>query len=292
MTSGELEAGIGSAIDTNPDGPYADLSECPGLQLIPVSAGTFTMGSPEGEVGRGYDEDPHEVTLTTDFEIGATEVTGRCFELLMGYDPSDDGATSDHPVEQVFWHQAAAFANALSAAEGLEACFFCSGSAVDVDCATAGDPYACEGYRLPTEAEWEYAARAGEDAAFSNGGDLVDGATSCSGDDVELANGATVGEVAWFSCNAGDPQPVAQLAPNAWGLYDTAGNVWEWTWDWYGGYGGDEQDPSGASSGAARVTRGGAWRSAASTLRAASRGFSQPSGRNELLGFRVSRSVP
>ncbi len=173
-------------------------------------------------------------------------------------------------MNNVSWYDAAEYANALSTSEGLDACFTCSGGTCD----TAGDPYTCNGYRLPTEAEWEYAARAGTDLLY--------------------AGSNTLDDVGWYSGNSGyNPHPVAQLDPNAWGLYDMSGNAWEWVWDRYGSYSSSSvSDPTGSQSGSYRVYRGGGWLGAPGNARVAYRNYYYPSDRHNSLGFRLTRTVP
>jgi formylglycine-generating enzyme required for sulfatase activity len=175
-------------------------------------------------------------------------------------------------VETVSWEDAAVYANTLSAAEGLELCYTTTGS--DLATSLGGDPYACEGYRLPTEAEWEYAARGGESYTYS-------------GSD-------TVGDVAWTSENSGGTtHTVAGKAANAFGLYDMSGNVFEWTNDWYDAYAsGAAVDPVGAASSLYRVSRGGSWGSTAVYARAAGRFGNGPGYRFDYLGLRLSRTNP
>ncbi|NOY26789.1 MAG: formylglycine-generating enzyme family protein [Oligoflexia bacterium] len=261
------------------------------LGLVAIPAGTFTMGSPDAEVGRDADETQHEVTLTHDFFIGSTEVTQGQFIEYMGYNPSYFSSCGETcPVEYLTWHQAAAFANAVSAAAGLSQCYTCMGTGDSVTCDTSGDPYSCEGYRLPTEAEWEYAARATETAAFLGGGNLVDGDQENCKSDVVLDNGDLLGDFAWYCGNADSTShAVAGLDPNFLGLFDTSGNVWEWCDDWYDSYGGDEEDPVGASSGVFRVYRGGSWINFPRRARLAHRLRSTPGSRSSILGFRLSR---
>jgi formylglycine-generating enzyme required for sulfatase activity len=256
-------------------------------------AGTFTMGSPEDEVGRRGDETPHEVTLTRSFQISSHEVPQGVFEACSGYNPSTFRTSGpEFPVEQVSWHEAVAFANALSTAEDLERCYACTGDGEGVSCeAAVSPPYDCVGYRLPTEAEWEYAARAGITSAFPNGGNLdVENASGCEAD-VELDNGSFLGDIAWFCGNsANTSHPVAQLQANAWGLYDVSGNVWEWVEDAYDLLTLEPVADPYISVGTYRVDRGGSWYDGMPPLlRTAIRGGSLPEARSAGLGFRVVR---
>jgi formylglycine-generating enzyme required for sulfatase activity len=216
-----------------------------GIKLSKISAGTFTM------VDR---DNAPEVTLTQPFYLGVTEVTNAQWRAVMGSVPSkckDD----DCPVEQVSWKEAVSFCEKLSSLSAERA--------------------AGRVYRLPTEAEWEYACRAGTTTAYS------------FGDDDSL-----LGDFAWFEDNADDRiHPVGQKRSNAWGLYDMHGNVWEWCSDWYGDYpDGAVSDPQGPSSGENRVRRGGGWSYSAGYCRSAFRGRGGPSGRNRNLGLRLALS--
>ena len=232
--------------------------------FVRIPAGRFTMGSLSVEAAP--DENPrHEVTLTRSFELLATPVTQAQWEALMGSNPSTFRG-ADRPVENVTWFEAVAFCNALSRATGLEEAYEVSGTSVRWK--GLGGP----GFRLPTEAEWEYASRAGT-------------TTERYGE---------VDAVAWHHGNAGqETRPVGKKQPNAWGLYDMLGNVWEWVWDWKGDYSGDAQtDPTGPSSGIGRADRGGGWGSDASFLRAPRRCNYPPSYSFFYLGFRPARSLP
>jgi formylglycine-generating enzyme required for sulfatase activity len=239
---------------------------------VRIKPGTFMMGSPEGEPDRDADEVQHRVTLTRDFLMQATEVTQGQYQEVMGYNPSRNSSCGGEcPVESVSWHESAAYCNALSAREVLSSCYRCSGSGPSVTCEPVGNPYQCAGYRLPTEAEWEYAARAG-----TTGPRYGD-----------------VNAVAWYDQNSGSTlHPVRQKQPNAWGLYDMLGNVWEWSHDWYTENPGGATDPWGPGAGSYRVVRGGSWLCDAGYVRAASR-FRFTSGtRYNDLGFRPSKTVP
>ena len=255
--------------------------------LIDVSETPFTMGSPLTERGRYAGEAEHQVTLTRNFWLMTTEITQQQFQAVMGYNPSNSFPLSqDRPVDSVNWHEMAAYTNALSVFEGLGECYECTGTAPDTIACLRDEIYAtaydCLGYRLPTEAEWEYAARGGTTTA-TYAGDLT--ATDCTD--------TTLDPIAWFSCNSsGRTQPVGTLAPNAYGLYDMLGNVWEWCHDWAVAYPGDEVDPTGAASGSGRVLRGGSWYNSARYVRAAVRYDGSPGYRIRYLGGRVSRSCP
>jgi formylglycine-generating enzyme required for sulfatase activity len=264
-SDGALSSAAGTA-SVGIDSSIADYTTSHGGTMVAITAGTFEMGS--------ADDGPiHTVTLTHDFWIGQTEVTQAQYLAGTGMRPSSySGCGSTCPVESVSWADAGVYANALSAAEGLEECYTATGG--DLAASLGGDPYACEGYRLPTEAEWEYAARGGESYGYS-------------GSD-------TVGEVAWTSENSGSTtHPVAGKVANAFGLYDMSGNVWEWTNDWHADYAsGAAVDPAGATSGSDRVYRGGSWLNDPTNARVASRSYSAPASRYTNLGFRLSRSVP
>ena len=180
----------------------------------------------------------------------------------------------DCPVESLSWHMAAAFADALSASEGLAGCYSCTGTGSETECEPPEDPYSCEGYRLGTEAEWEHAARCDEGTLYAGSSDA------------EL--------VAWTSSNSGSTiHPVASLAPNACGLYDMSGNVWEWVHDGYASYSeGPVTDPSGDPEATDRVRRGGGWYFDSSRARVASRLNYTPDRTSSDLGFRLFRTMP
>jgi formylglycine-generating enzyme required for sulfatase activity len=217
------------------------------LKLLP--AGTFTMGQAWGD----SDETPHEVTLSKPYYLGVTEVTNAQWQAVMGRVPSN-WKDDDRPVEQVSWEDAVEFCRKLSA--------------------FPAEKQAGRVYRLPTEAEWEYACRAGTETRYSFGDDE-----------------SRLGEYAWYYGNSGnETHAVGTKKPNAWGLFDMHGNVREWCSDWYGEYPkGAVTDPQGPSHASVRVLRGGSWLGSASLCRSAHRGtvLSLTEG---YLGFRLALS--
>jgi formylglycine-generating enzyme required for sulfatase activity len=214
------------------------------MEFVLIPAGTFQMGS-----NAGVNEKPiHTVRISKPFYLGRYEVTQGQWQVVMGNNPSTIKGNAQRPVETVSWEDVQEFIRTLNTTEGSTQ------------------------YRLPTEAEWEYAARAGTTTAHS------------FGDNADL-----LGEYAWLFCNVGDAtQPVGRKRPNPWGLYDMYGNVWEWVQDWYGPYtAGTAVDPAGPSAGSNRVMRGGSF----TYIRSALRNHYAPGDRVAGIGFRLLREV-
>lgn len=248
------------------------------IDFVTVPAQTFDMGCTPGQSNCQSNESPvMPVTLTHDYLVSRTEITQAQFEAAMGYNPAGfPDCGPDCPVEMVSWYEAAAFANAVSTAAGLAACYDCSGSGDTVVCGESADPYTCTGYRLLTEAEWEGAARCSEDTLYAGSDDVA--------------------AVAWTSESADlVPHPVASLDSNGCGLKDMSGNVWEWTAGWYGQ---DyyrivrRTDPTGPDFGSYRVSRGGGWASEQGFARVAFRNEDLPIVQSNSLGLRLARSLP
>lgn len=228
-----------------------------GMKFVLIDKGSFIMGRKPFKVGS--DTNPHQVTLTSDFYMAVTEVTQSQFQAVMGGNPSffhgkeiDGENPANYPVEQVNWHAASIFCEMLSS--------------------LPAEKDANRVYRLPTEAEWEYACRAGSSGHY------------CFGDDPQQLQ-----EYAWFEDNSlNRTHPVALKKPNAWGLYDMHGNVTEWCDDWYDDY--PPQDvinPAGASNGRLKVIRGGGFSFHWSTSSSWERGWGDPANNHMLRGFRV-----
>jgi formylglycine-generating enzyme required for sulfatase activity len=241
--------------------PTKEITNSIGIKLVLIPKGTFMMGSPESEEERQKDRTQHEVTISKDYYLGVYEVTQAQYEKVIGKNPSHfQGAVvgnenADLPVEKVSWDDAVEFCKKLS----------------DLP----EEKKAGRVYRLPTEAEWEYACRAGSKTVYSF-------------DDEE----GLLPEYGWFDRNSSDrTHAVGLLEPNAWGLYDMHGNVWEWCSDWYGEYPKSAvSDPTGLAKSAVRVLRGGSWYDDAAICESAFRHGNAPELRGINRGFRLALS--
>jgi formylglycine-generating enzyme required for sulfatase activity len=255
----------------------------PGMVLLP--AGTFTMGSRTNEPGRSSGETSHEVTLTRSVYVSTCEVTQSEWQAVMGWNESYfPGA--NRPVERVTWYDAVSYCNQRSTREGFTPAYAITAAVYDGNHLTSAAvtwKQAANGYRLLTEAEWEYACRATSTSAFCNGGIT---SLSCVPVDPNLDR------VGWYCGNASDTtHDVGGKTANAWGLKDMHGNVCEWCWDLYNSYGGDATDPTGPASGSGRVERGGSWGYDTRGCRSADRDDGNPGYGFNNVGFRLSMTA-
>lgn len=287
-----------------------------GMQFNELPAGSFTMGSPLDEPGRIMDagvETQHIVTLSRAFWMQLTEVTNGQWDKLLVEPGLADNPTIQHgaeyPVDNVNWYEALFFANQLSLSESRSQCY----TMIDCDrtkpgsgagiygwsCKTVSFEAACSGYRLPTEAEWEYASRATSENAYAN-------PVSFDPSDTHTGTGFNGNLHAmgwyWFNKNLVDygggrtfvdgTKPVAKKQANFWDLYDMHGNLFEWCQDWYGLYTGDATNPPGPITGTQRVQRGGGVYSNAAWARSAARSSWYPNQRGAGTGFRLVLIAP
>lgn len=262
--------------------------------FVLIPAGTFQMGSNEGY---SNNKPVHEVTITKPFYMGKYEVTQAEYEKYCSYGSSSPSSSygdgDNYPAYYVSWYDALVYCNKRSMAEELTPCYSINGS---TDPADWGDVptssnstwnavvcnWNANGYRLPTEAEWEYAARAEDNT--------VDSLTYSGTSDVNK-----LGEYAWYSSNSNSTTHEAGTKlPNEFGLYDMSGNVWEWCWNWYtNSYDAEAEggsDPTGSSAGSDRVRRGGSWYFDSGDCAVSFRDYGSPSYRGRYLGFRVVRA--
>ncbi|MDR2870871.1 MAG: formylglycine-generating enzyme family protein [Deferribacteraceae bacterium] len=233
------------------------------MGMVYVEGGTFTMGDNNGE----YDDEApeHQVTVSS-FYMSIYEVTQAEWTAIMGNNPSYFEG-DNLPVDQVSWYAALEYCNRRSIAEGLTPVYDVEGETAD---------WSANGYRLPTEAEWEYIAKGGNKNANY---------TYSGSDDIDA--------IGWY--DDGDSEgthPVGMKAPNDLGLYDVSGNVWEWVWDWDADYTAEDQtNPKGPDSGEYRMLRGGSWYADPVALRPEHRGYEDPDNADETMGLRVMRNI-
>jgi formylglycine-generating enzyme required for sulfatase activity len=252
------------------------------IEMVEIQGGPFTMGSPENEPNRSSNEFQHTVELTG-FYMGKYPVTQALYLTVTGTNPSNfttpvspETSTANRPVENVTWYDAVEFCNKMSEREGLTPVYTISSrtpaTGYPITSATVTPNWSANGYRLPTEAQWEYACRAETTTAYNTGTVISD-------------------DTGWYTSNSGSrTHEVGGKPANAWGLYDMHGNVWEWCWDWYDSSyysSSPAQDPTGAVSGTTRVYRGGSWFNSSNLLRSAYRSYYNPDYRSYQVGFRL-----
>ena len=247
------------------------------------------MGSPPDEPGHFADERQHRVTLTRAFELCTHHVTQAEWQAVMGWNASRFGGRADHPVENVSWFDCIDYCNKRSVAEHRSPAYTISDRHYDGHHLVAADvtwDRAANGYRLPTESEWEYACRAGSTTAYYNGPITTREPARCSAD-------SGLARIGWYCMNSGrQTHPIMAKPPNAWGLYDMAGNVQQWTWDGFVEWSGDSLiDPAGPAPSGLQVWRGGGWDYDPRHCRSADRGRDGPEGWFQDVGLRVARSV-
>ncbi len=269
-------------------------------EMLKIPAETFKMGSPLSEKFRSGDETQHSVRIARDYFLGSTEVTHAHWTLVLewgttngytdlpaGRNGWNGGSIGNHPVTEVSWFDAVKWCNALSEWTGLVPAYTLDGTVFRTG---NGERLKCNwdttGYRIPTEAEWEHACRAGNATAYFTGQNTKG---YCEPEpNLDLAG--------WYCGNSdGNTHPVAapEKQPNGFGLRDLHGNVLEWCWDWYGSYATSASvDPKGPSTGSQRASRGGSWSDAAQYCRSAFRSRGEPSVRSGNIGFRISRTAP
>jgi len=264
-----VPAGFRAAPGTEPE-PYTNtgwakevIHERTGIEMVFIPAGEFMMGSPSGESGRDDDEGPrHRVRITKPFYLGKYEVTQRQWQRVMGSNPSHFKGDRN-PVENVSWNDCREFLS-----------------------------HAGDGLRLPSEAEWEYACRAGTHSPYS-WGETWEPSRCMAENNVGSDADSGVAYYREHGLPVGSTAPVGSFDPNPWGLYDMPGNVWEWCWDWYdSGYYARSpgSDPQGPSSRSSRVLRGGSWDHGSGRCRCAYRHYGMPNYADDYVGFRAART--
>ncbi|ROL57036.1 hypothetical protein D9V84_06325 [Bacteroidetes/Chlorobi group bacterium Naka2016] len=235
----------------------------PKIDFVLVPSGFFSMGS---KTGLGYEQPVHEVQITNSFLISAFEITQKQWLSVMDTNPSAF-IGEKLPVMNVDWFDAIIFCNRLSKMMNLDTCYIIEDTNKVIFDTTAN------GFRLPTEAEWEYACRAGTNGDFAGNGNPLD--------------------MGWFDVNSGmKPHPVGEKSPNSWGIFDMHGNVWEWCWDWFDPFYYEKSpkvNPRGPDNGKIRVVRGGCWQKGTTFGRSSSRQF--PEDQKSNIGFRIVRTV-
>ncbi len=223
-----------------------EIEDKPAIELLAIAAGEFMMGSGQGF---GYEQPLHKVSISTDFQMSKYEITQKIWQLVMNDNPSSV-KSANLPVMNITWNDAVEFCNRLSKLYGLDTAYIVKNNKIELSAASTG-------FRLPTEAEWEYACRAGTKSDFPGSG--------------------KIDEMGWYNANSAyNPHPVGTKKANNWGLFDMNGNVWEWCWDWYGSdyYSvSPTTDPQGPATGKRHVLRGGSCSDGATFARSSNRTF-------------------
>jgi sulfatase modifying factor 1 len=276
------------AADEIPDDPTTWTVEANRPTMRSIEPGSFSMGSAPGTPGRTVDEQQHEVTLTRPFLLASTEVSQGLYRAVAGRNPSMSVGYDKKkmvgerfPVQGVSFLDAARFCNQLSELDGLTPAY----ALEDGEVIWQRD---ADGYRLPTEAEWEYAAAAGQPVAWTG---AMEPEGACTFGNV---SDQSLGAEGGFPCSDGQASkaPVGSLRPNPWGLHDMTGNVWEWVFDLHAPHPeAAVTDPSGPTGGSDRVYKGGSWLDGPEDSRIAARRHGDPGEISIQLGFRVARSV-
>jgi formylglycine-generating enzyme required for sulfatase activity len=278
------------ALASAPAAPAGPPESLPG-NFLRIPGGAFMMGSPASEARRNTDETQHQVIIGS-FYIGKYEVTQQEYEAVMGTLPPTRFQGPNLPADSVSWYDAVEYCNLRSEAEGLTPAYSIDKTRSDQNNLSGDDSVRwtviwnlqADGYRLPTEAEWEYACRAGTAGPFNTGASITTGMANFDGNYPYHNNPRGVYRE--------KTTPAGSFAPNPWGLHDMHGNVKEWCWDWYGSYNaGSQSNPAGPSAGSHRVIRGGSWYDEGQDIRSANRKSLGPSYLSSDLGFRVVRSV-
>ncbi len=252
-------------------------AQIPEYDLVRIRAGVFMMGSPGTEALSREDEELHQVTLTRDFFMGRYEVTQAFYQEIMGYNPSNNNVCPDCPVEMISWRDAVMLCNVVSRKAGLQPAYGIQGNSITLDLDAPG-------YRLPTEAEWEYACRAGTRTILTN--------SDCLSSDDANINGLRPQPGYESGMNRAQTIPVGSFAPNGWGLYDMTGNINEFCWDWYAYFTDDNQvDPLGGPPATYRVFRGGAFNNLPARSHSASRQKLEPERVLDMVGLRMVRTA-
>lgn len=251
-----------------------------GIDMIALAGGTFMMGGSDDDPDAQINEKPlHRVSIDP-FWISKFEISQKQYVSVMGINPSSFIENENNPVEGLSWYDTVEFCNALSKKAGLKSVYIIDKTKIDLNNTNSTDTYkwivkintSADGFRIPTEAEWEFACRGGTDTCYSSGNKFD-------------------GDYSWYSGNTNDKShPVGKKKPNKYGLYDMSGNVWEWCWDWNTESFyliSTENNPSGSVSGSEKILRGGSWINSEINMRSSGRNWAAPCDKSNNIGIRV-----